>query len=233
MSERTVVIIVLIIYFSPLFYQIFLVVKQRKKGSTVQFKKLIKFTKLTFLLLISISIVIAVLSHTNYLDYQKPMTFDEYDEITFENFRGIELFRKTLHGHKEFAYIASDFDLEIYDSILVLQALFYPSRSFVYNKKSNSEELLNHEKYHFKITELFARKAKAEISNLESPTKDDLYRILNNIKKEKSSYQISYDEDSYHSYIYGEQKRYEKEIDSLLNNLSNFKNPKIKFNDKD
>ena len=76
----------------------------------------------------------------------------------------MEFFKKSLYGNEKFAYVVSTLESEISDNYVTIQSLFHPSRSYVYNSHSNSHELLTHEKYHIKITELYARKAKKRIS---------------------------------------------------------------------
>jgi len=232
MNENLIGTIILLLYFSPLFYQLSLVIKERKKGNKIPLKKFLKFMKYSFIVLIPIIIGFAVLSHTNYLDYEKPLTFDKYDQITFKNFRGLEFFKKSLYGNESFAYVVTSIDSEIEDNSVTLQSLFHPSRSFVYKKNTDSKELLTHEKYHIKITELFARKAKERISNLNRFEKSEIEGIISDAKNKENEFQKDYDYNTFHSYVLSEQKRYEKEVDSLLNLLSQYKQPKIQFNEK-
>jgi hypothetical protein len=177
-------------------------------------------------------LVVAILSHTNYLNYEKPIVYDDYDKITFENFRGLEFFKKSLYGNERFAYVVTTIDTDISEEHVTVKSLFHPSKSFVYNNKINSEELLSHEKYHFKITELFARKAKERIAKINNFSKEKVEAVISNIINEENEYQKMYDYDTFHSYVYNEQKRYEKEVDSLLNLLKDYKKPKIKINVK-
>lgn len=227
MNENLVAILILLLYFSPVFYQLFLVIKKNQRENRLPLKKFLKYVKYSFAILITCLIGFAIISHTNYLNYEKPMTFDKYDQITFENFRGLEFFKKSLYGNERFAYVNTTIESEIDDNSVIVKSLFHPSRSFVYNKKTHSKELLSHEKYHIKITELFTRKAKEKLSSLNTFDENKIEGIINNSKQEERAYQKAYDYDTFHSYVLSEQKRYEKEIDSLLNNLNEFKNPKI------
>lgn len=195
-------------------------------------KNILRLTKFSFLILISASIVFAILSHTNFLNYQKPMTFDKYDQITFQNFRGLEFFKNSLYGNERFAYVVTSIDSDIDDNSVTVQSLFHPSRSFVYKKNTNSKELLTHEKYHIKITELFARKAKEKISNLNSFDADKIEGIIRDVKTKERAFQKEYDYDTFHSYVLSEQKRYEKEVDSVLTLLAAYQKPKIIIDDK-
>jgi hypothetical protein len=232
MNENLIVTLILILYFSPIFYQLILVIKESKRGNRVPLKKFLKFTKYSFLILIPILILFAVLSHTNYLNYEKPLTFNKYEQITFENFRGLEFFKKSLYGNDRFAYVVTTIESQIDKNSVEVKSLFHPSRSFVYNKNTNSKELLNHEKYHIKITELFARKAKQKIANLKSFKESKIQGIIQNTRKEERNYQEEYDYNTFHSYVLSEQKRYENQVDSLLTSLSEFEKPKIIIDEK-
>ncbi len=232
MNDYLIIILIVLLYFSPVFYQLYLLLKERKEENKKLLKRLLRFTKYSFLILVFTSIIFGILSHTNYLNYEKPMTFDKYDQITFQNFRGLEFFKKSLYGNERFAYVVTSIDSEIDDNSVTVQSLFYPSRSFVYKKNTNSTELLTHEKYHIKITELFARKAKQEISDLKILDEDKIEGIIKDVKIKERAFQKEYDYNTFHSYVLSEQKRYEKEVDSLLTSLNQYKNPKIIIDDK-
>ena len=232
MSENIIPIILLIVYFSPVFYQLVIVIKENKRGNKLPLRKLKKLLRYSLILIAPLIIFLVTLNHTNFLNYENPLTFDKYDEITFKNFRGLELFKKSLYGNERFAYVVTSIECEIDESSVSVTSLFYPSRSFVYKKNTDSNELLNHEKYHIKVTEVFARKAKERISKLKRIDEKQIRKIIQQIKKEEKKFQKNYDFDTFHSYVLSEQKRYEQEIDSLLNLLNEFKHPKIKFNEK-
>ena len=232
MNDILLAILIVLVYFSPVLYQLVIVIKETKKGNRIPLKKLLKFLKYSFLILFPLLVVFVILSHTNFLNYEKPLTYDKFDDITFENFRGLEFFKKSLYGSERFAYVVVTIDAEIDENSVVVQALFHPSRSFVYNAHSNSEELLTHEKYHFKITELFARRARQKVSKLSSFSSDKIKTIVDQARKEERSFQKKYDFDTFHSYVYSEQKKYQKEVDSLVSLLSEFENPKITIDGK-
>lgn len=232
MNDYLIIILIVLLYFSPVFYQLYLLLKERKEENKKLLKRLLRFTKYSFLILIFTTIIFGILSHTNFLNYEKPITFDKYDQITFQNFRGLEFFKKSLYGNERFAYVVTSIDSEIDDNSVTVQSLFYPSRSFVYKKNTNSTELLTHEKYHIKITELFARKAKEEISDLKTFDKNQIKGIIKDAELKERDFQKEYDYNTFHSYVLSEQKRYEKEVDSLLTSLTKYANPKIIIDDK-
>ncbi|MCM4165974.1 MULTISPECIES: hypothetical protein [unclassified Arenibacter] len=231
MNDTLIIISFLAFYFSPVFYQIGIVIKENKQGNKIPLRRLKNILKYSFLILTPLLLGFAALTHTNYLDYEKPITYDKIDQITFENFRGLEFFKKSLYGNKRFAYVVVSMESEIKEDYVVIKSLFHPSRSFVYNSYSNSKELLTHEMYHFKIMELYVRKIKKCISELKNNKKDQIKDIINQKKIEEREFQQQYDYDTFHSYVFSEQKKYEKQIDSLLNLLSEFENPQIKLNE--
>lgn len=171
-----------------------------------------------------------ILSYTNYLDYEKPIPYSQYDRIGFKNFRGIDFFKKEFLGSKYFAYVVTT--IEIDEKNNSIEAFFHPSKSFVYNKKSSMNDLLSHELYHFKITEYFARKTRKEVIEKNICNFNEKEKILNENLVEEKKFQILYDYETYHSYIYFKQIKFEKKIDSLLLTLNKYTNPKLSCNEK-
>ena len=205
----------------------FLVYLGKIKIPKLNFKKIL----ISNLIILVLAIIgIGVLSHTNYLDYEKPIPYSQYDRISFKNFRGLELFKKKFLNSKYFAYVVTSIDLEEDTNSVV--AYFHPSRSFVYNKKSLSKDLLTHELYHFKITEVFARKTRKEIIENKISSFDEREEILNQNLIEEQKFQELYDYETYHSYVFSKQREFEKRIDSLLLSLKKYKNPKLNYNEK-
>ncbi len=231
MNDILIVLLVLLIYFSPVFYQLFIVIKESKRGNKIPLKRFFRYAKYSLLFFLATAIVFTVLSHTNYLDYEKPMKYDKIDDITFENFRGLEFFKKSLYGNERFAYVVTSIESDISGNEVTIQSFFHPSRSYVYSQHSNSKDLLTHEKYHIKITELYARKAKERIMKLKNPSKKEIKEVITKAKKEERQFQKKYDYDTFHNYVLSEQKKYETQIDSLLNLLTEFEQPKIILND--
>ncbi|CAM3698373.1 hypothetical protein FLGE108171_10950 [Flavobacterium gelidilacus] len=226
MSNEKIVLIALSILYIPLFLLEFLFFIKLLKRPKVNFKITFKYIIISFII---IMIGVFTLSYTNYLNYEKPIPFKDINSINFKKFKGIELFQKELFGSKYFAYVVTsiEVDHEI-DSVSII-SYFHPSSSFVYNKESRFKDMLTHELYHFKITELFARRAKEKISTFEKISKKEINIIVEEMEYEERKFQIKYDYDTHHSFIYNKQIEYQKTIDSLLLKLNNFKKPKIKI----
>lgn len=231
MNETLIIILFIGIYFSPVFYQLVTVIKENKRGNKLPLNRLKNFLKYSLVIFIPLVLGFTALTHTNYLDYEKPLTYDKINEITFENFRGLEFFKKSLYGNKRFAYVVVTIESKIDNDQVTIKSLFHPSQSFVYNSHTTSKELLSHELYHFKITELFVRQAKHDISELKNANKNKIKDIIRQKRMKENEYQNQYDYDTFHSYVYSEQKKYERNVDSLLNLLIQFEKPTIKLND--
>lgn len=172
------------------------------------------------------------LTRVNILDYEKPIGYEYINEISFKNFRGLEFFQKSLYGNKSFAYVDTSIDYEFEEDSLKIESFFHPSSSYAYSKNSYRKALLTHEMYHFKITELYARIAKKRISALRNSSKNQIKDLIAQIRSEERKYQMEYDDDTFHSYVLSEQKKYEKNIDSLLSLHDHFKKSKIIINEK-
>ena len=187
--------------------------------------------KKAILPLFIITVIFLTLTNVNFLDYKKPLSFNKINTITFSDFRGLEFFQKSLYGNEHFAYVKTTIDYEFEKDSIKIESFFHPSSSYVYNKNTFSKDLLKHEMFHFRITELFVRIAKNKISKLKNPNKEKIKGLIQETQNEENNYQRRYDDDTFHSYVESEQKKYEKEIDSLLYLHTKFKKPKIHINE--
>ena len=232
-NEKLVLIIFGLIYLPIFVYEFFVYIKNIESTNF----NLKAFIKYNIALLLFGTFIIIILSHINFLDYEKPIPYKNIKNITFKNFRGLELFKKELYGTKYFAYVVTSIESETKDDSVIIESFFHPSQSFVYDKKSNSNHLFSHEIYHFKISEVFTRKIKKKIAELDKSkfdeiTSDEINKIISDFKKEEQKFQEKYDDDTFHSYVFNKQKKYERQIDSLLYLYNKFENRKILINEK-
>lgn len=187
--------------------------------------------KKSFLIIIGFVILLLVafigLNKVNFLDYERPKTYDKIDEITLKDFKGLEFFQNSLYGNQRFAYIKTTIDYNFEGDSIRVESFFHPSSSYVYNRKAFSNELLTHELYHFKITEMYVRMIKDQIYNLKEKNGEKMEVLISEMKIAENKFQAKYDDDTFHSYVLSEQKKYENSIDSLLTLYNNFKNPKV------
>ena len=170
----------------------------------------------------------AALFHINFLHYESPIPYARWKEITFRDFRGLNRPGNTLDGQADFAFIESGIKVAQSSSHISVTTFFYPAGSYVFNAKLENDNLLTHELYHLHITEYCARQMRRDIKNVghsaDSKMLDNLQTRYRNME---DSLQMTYDDESYHSYITGQQLKWQRTIDSCLNSLKEFENPMI------
>ncbi len=232
MSDTLIIILFITAYCTPIIYYASFVIREKKYNRKITFKTFLKSLRIPLLLFALATIVVLTLNKVNYLNYESPIPFSQIDSISFENFRGLEFFKRELYGNEEYAYIVTSIDLNHKEDYVIIEALFHPSRSYVYNSHIHDEYLLAHELTHFKITELFARKARKKVKEENIRNKKEMSIILSENWTQERAYQKRYDYDTFHSYVMKEQKKYEKDVDSLLLLYCDYENPKILFNAK-
>jgi hypothetical protein len=159
--------------------------------------------------------LVSVLFHVNILSYSKPIPFKYIDKITLKDFKGYRKPFETLYGEKGFAFITTTLDYTIQENQLEVNALFHPSRSYTYDDRFD-RLLLKHELYHFRITEVFARKCRMALAQKEMPSKENIEKCLAQLNLSENEMQQQYDRESFHGYVMKSQIRWEKRIDSLL-----------------
>lgn len=226
MKNNYHIIVLLVILYSPILFDLINFFRKASLGQIPKKRVRRYLVRLFAILFVSAGIVLS-LNRVNYLNYESPIPFSRYDEIDFQNFRGLEFFRKSLHGNPRFAYVYTSIATDIEDDVVYVESFFHPSRSYVYNRNSYSKELLRHELYHFRITELYGRRIRKNLSLVSNNDRDKIESIIVNLKREERVYQLRYDSDSYHSYVSKEQKKYEHEIDSLISSLHDYSSTKI------
>lgn len=81
-----------------------------------------------------------------------------------------------------------------------ITAHFYPEFSW-YRVKDTTTYLLNHERAHFDITEIHARKLRKRISEyvFTSNSKNEIKRLYNQVEKERQVMQSQFDSETNHS----------------------------------
>lgn len=182
------------------------------------------------LILGSTMLFVSVLFYVNVLRYSRPIPFSEIDKITLKDFKGYRKPYQTVDGQRAFAFIITSLDWERTGKSVEVRAAFHPARSYVYNDRIVDRFLLKHELYHFRITEIFARKCRQELSqSKEVPSDDTISQILAGVEEPENEMQHRYDDESYHGYLMKEQTRWERNVDSLLNLLIEYKTPTVSY----
>ena len=118
-------------------------------------------------------------------------------------------------------------------ALIKVSALFLPFESWTrYPKLENADEALLHEKRHFDICEIFARKLRqAIIMNHFSKSRfsTSMETLFNKITQEYQLEQEKYDRETQHSLDPVQQQRWSKMIDAELSTLSAYANPTVKI----
>ena len=170
----------------------------------------------------------SVCFHVNIFSYRKPVPFEQIKSITFKDFTGFKRPFETLDGMSEFAFITTKINWRRNHDSIEVEALFYPARSYVFNNSADDRLLLNHELYHFRITEYAARVIRKEIAAATGSISDkEIREIFDRNVDKADAMQTAYDEESYHGYVLKRQKKWEMEIDSLLSLHREFESTKI------
>ena len=107
---------------------------------------------------------IAILFDVNYLNYGSPMSYSQWQKINFYDFRALKKPGMTLNGVAEFAYIKTNRKIHYYNNgNIEITTYFHPARSYVFASDIRNPDLLNHELYHFHISEYCTRLLRKKI----------------------------------------------------------------------
>ena len=110
-----------------------------------------------------------------------------------------------------------------------ISAEFNPLESWTrYPKLEHPEEALNHEKRHFDICEIYARKIRQVVSQAHLNTwnfNGELDFLFKKLVKEYHAEQARYDRETNHSMDAAQQKKWNTAIDAQLKTLSDYSSP--------
>jgi len=122
-----------------------------------------------------------------------------------------------------FEYSTTKSSNGIIDYSFNIAAHFYPEKSWRINKPL-SDKVLAHERLHFDITELYARKFRQRVSNTRftNAINSEMGRIYNIINLELESMQKKYDAETNHSQNVEQQIAWQNFIETELVKLSNY-----------
>lgn len=159
------------------------------------------------------SITILILIPLLESNFNAPVTIKRWSKLTWDDFQG---FVQPLSKYE--AVIASSVYLE-YDSVHKRFHAYAGQnniRSWAKRSRPDQDYELNHEQYHFNITELHARRLNHYIA--ENPGGSPyLYNLRHgSINIDLRKMQREYDSETDHSLIFDRQRRWEYRIDSLL-----------------
>lgn len=96
-----------------------------------------------------------------------------------------------------------------------------------------SEKLLAHEQLHFDISELFARKLRKKIKEMNfdnrNEIKANIQQIYSSTNKECIQWQLTYDEETAHSNNRTRQQKWEEKISKQIELLSDYSEPRLEI----
>jgi hypothetical protein len=156
------------------------------------------------------------------------MTWSDDLQLQWEDFngtptRGTTVVAVTASG-LSFGFSTKMTETQLVDYTAFVDAHFYPDKSWYVKERANSV-ILDHERLHFDITELHARKFKQRIAQtkFDLSINSQMERIHNTITDELRQMQQKYDTETDHSQNVDKQKEWQKFIKVQLDKLSYYK----------
>jgi len=122
-----------------------------------------------------------------------------------------------------FSYSTKKSDTRLIDYNYNVRADFYPNKSWYLKEKANNN-ILNHERLHFDITELHARMFRQRIEKMRFTMNIDaqMNHLHEDINKELEALQNKYDAETRHSQDLEKQEEWQNKIIEALNKLSHY-----------
>ena len=164
-------------------------------------------------------------------DKKELIEYDEKQELTWDDYKGrpnkASSFKALTATRISFGANSDGKSLQ-----LSIHNYFEPRSSWT--KTDKNQDLLDHERLHFHISELFARKLRKQI--LQTKFKSKAQKVMDEISKmyeenvrELTKCQRLYDRETDHSIAVKEQKTWEAKIRLELADLNEFSNPLLEI----
>lgn len=173
-------------------------------------------------------LLIACLLSLCLFQQDRSMTWSDDLQLQWEDFngtptRGTTVVAVTASG-LSFGFSTKMTETQLVDYTAFVDAHFYPDKSWYVKERANSV-ILDHERLHFDITELHARKFKQRIAQtkFDLSINSQMERIHNTITDELRQMQQKYDTETDHSQNVDKQKEWQKFIKVQLDRLSYYK----------
>lgn len=149
-------------------------------------------------------------------NFNAPVLFHKWKQLTWDDFQGFaKPFTSWAAGINSNVYVEYDSSKTKY----IAYAAMNNQLSWKKKDATESNYLLNHEQYHFNLTEYFSRKLNEIIERERIDTEEALLIKLTSIRNELDNIQDKYDNESDHSINRDHQRKWEFKIDSLLSSL--------------
>ena len=199
------------------------------KRSLVTRDQLVSFINIILLITGTLVFLITLRYDVNYFCFEPPVDYENWQTISIRDFRGLRKPFHTLDGEYKFATVYTRIRVrKTSNENIEIKSLFYPSRSYVYNKNIYSEMLLNHEMYHFHVTEYNARLMRREVDSIiKNKGPVNIRKLTDKYFNRENNMQQLYDEETYHGYVYSIQIEWQKRLDSMLVKINNYSGSQI------
>lgn len=196
-----------------------------KQHGLISRKGVFKIIDRVIIIFSTIGILITILWDFNYVKYKPPIQHKDWERIALNDFRGLNRPHITLYGESKFAFVSTSIRARKSKDKIIIESLFHPCRSYVYNRRLFSKGLLTHEMYHFHITEYCARLFRKDVLEFDEFGIDyNLSKLKRQVLVYERSLQEQYDDETYHSYVHGKQLEWQEKVDSLLKSLDEYSN---------
>ena len=164
-------------------------------------------------------------------DKKELREYDEKKELTWDDYKARP---NKASSFKALTVTRTSFSANSDGKLLQLTVQNYFEPQSSWTKTDKNQELLDHERLHFHISELFARKLRKQI--LQTKFKSKAQKVMDEISKmyevnirELTKFQRLYDRETDHSIAVKEQKNWEAKIRSELADLHEFSNPVLEI----
>ena len=159
---------------------------------------------------------------------ERAYTWSDDLQLTWEDFNGTPTHGTTVAAVTasgiSFGFTTKMTETKLMEYSAFVDAHFYPDKSWYIRDKADSI-ILDHERLHFDITELHARKFRKRIAQTKFTLKigDQMERIHTAINEELRQMQQQYDLDCEHSQNVDKQKEWQQRIKLELEKLAYYK----------
>ncbi|MCQ2208768.1 MAG: DUF922 domain-containing protein [Paludibacteraceae bacterium] len=182
--------------------------------------------KIGVLILFLGAIISSYANDNEFADTAKYIPYSDTVVVTWNDFRGEESSTCAL----TYCQVSLLSQIEGCNVVFDLKTYMVKEKSMKL-KDHYGDELLNHEKAHFQITEIYSRYMRKEISEIKlkelSDINKEVNQIFNKYSKQSREFQILYDKETKHSQDKDKQRKWEKKVNSLLKETSKYSDTKI------
>ena len=177
------------------------------------------------------SVILLFLVIVSFIQDDSAMVWQNNRKLTWNDYQGKpqhNRFAAASTVYSMYRHIYKDPNGNITASI---KACFYPKDSW--KGHYIDDALLAHEQKHFDIVELYARKLRKQLMQINVRSEEDAQQKLDSLYKiidaDMDAYQDKYDEETNYSMAHDEQVAWIKAIDAAIEKLSTYQNTEVKL----